>query len=76
MKRFEIKCDTCPSMSHKMNTENEVVAQKILTDHFGWKVYQVTKGLPMGQLYEWKRACPECVKRYAINISKARRRIV
>lgn len=71
---FVIKCDTCPTVSHEMNTDNAVTAQKILVEYHHWKVYQTTEGLPKGQLYEWKRACPRCVQAYAIAISKAKRK--
>jgi hypothetical protein len=68
---FIIKCDTCPAVSHEINTDNKIVAQRVLTTFFHWKVYQsVEKPLPEGQLYEWKRACPDCVRKYAIAKAK------
>lgn len=73
MREFIIKCDTCSCESHVVNTENEIVAQRILVEHHKWKVYKTTEGLPQGQLWEWKRACPECTRLYAIRKSRERK---
>lgn len=69
MRDFVIKCDDCGCDSHSMNTENEIVAQKILVDHHGWKVYPAFEET---LVKKFRRACKECVRRYAIRKSKQR----
>lgn len=68
---YVIKCDECGCDSHEMNTDNEIVAQQILIDHFGWRVYPAFKEL---LVKKFNRACKECVRRYAVKIAMQRQR--
>lgn len=50
---FVIKCDTCDSETHEINTDNQVVALRVAIDFHHWKAYPDETG--------WKKACPRCV---------------
>jgi hypothetical protein len=54
---FVIQCNTCDNKTREINSDNEVVAQRVACDYLHWKVYRNDKG-------EWLRACPDCVKRH------------
>lgn len=53
---FIIACDSCDAKTHEINTDNEVVAQRVAVDFLHWKVYRGDK--------DWKRACPSCVRKF------------
>lgn len=61
---FIIHCDTCDAETHEINSDNEVVAQRVATTFLHWKVYKEGVG--------WKRACPGCVRKFNLNKQKSR----
>lgn len=72
MRDFVIKCDECGCDSPSINTKNEIIAQNILVEHHGWRVYPAFEEI---LVKKFKYACKECVRRYAIRRSKQEKRI-